>query len=75
MKPVTTDNDSGRLFMMSGKEPLLHCRNTACSNSGEFSVFTVWSMKSVFNSDINIMYKATSYPPDVVNGYTVHARQ
>ena len=41
MKPVTTDNDSGRLFMMSGKEPLLHCRNTACSNSGEFSVFTV----------------------------------
>lgn len=33
MKPVTTDNDSGRLFMMSGKEPLLHCRNTACSNS------------------------------------------
>ena len=41
MKPVTTDSDSGRLFMMSGKEPLLHCRNTACSNSGEFNVFTI----------------------------------
>ena len=36
MKPIkTSENDSGRLFMMSGKEPLLHCRNTACTNSGK----------------------------------------
>ena len=42
MRPIGDNNDSGRLFMMSGKEPRLHCRNTACSNSG-LALIIYWS--------------------------------
>ena len=31
---LQTPQDDGRLFMVSGQQPMLHCRNTSCNKTG-----------------------------------------